>query len=395
MSETLDSVCEIIVDCVNRTAPETIDGEYLLVGTPAMRRNVIDFSRSRRVSAETFAAWTRRLAPRAGDLLLAREAPVGPVVIIPEGGRIGAGQRTTHLRVNPTKAHFRFLYYLLAAPETQERLVNRSMGSTVAHLRVADLKSFDLPPLPSIREQQAIAEVLGALDDKIAANTALALTAEKFLRTEIDAAWLGKDLLSAELSDFVEINPKVAPPRTESAIYIDMKRLPESGWSVDGFDYREPKGGARFQNGDTLLARITPCLENRKTGFVDNLENGQIGLGSTEFIVLRSRDGIAASISFLLATAPRFRDHAIQHMTGTSGRQRVAASDLANFAMPTPDRNWLAEFGIRAESIFKTVAAQSAENRTLAATRDALLPRLMSGQLRVRNAERIASDAGL
>jgi len=249
-------------------------------------------------------------------------------------------------------------------------------------------------PVPPRAEQQAIAEVLGALDDKIAANTALAVTAEQVLRAEIDAVWLRSEGRSSTLSDFVEFNPKVAVPRTESAIYIDMKRLPESGWPIDGFDYREPKGGARFQNGDTLLARITPCLENRKTGFVDHLEDGQVGVGSTEFIVLRARKEVAAPISFLLATAPRFRDHAIQHMIGTSGRQRVAASDLASFEMPTPDSGWLADFGARAVAIFQAVSAQSAENRTLAATRDALLPQLMSGKLRVRDAETAASAAG-
>ena len=249
-------------------------------------------------------------------------------------------------------------------------------------------------PVPPRAEQQAIVEVLGALDDKIAANNALAATAEQLLRTEMDAVWLRSHDRSSTLSDLVELNPKVAVPRTESAVYVDMKRLPESGWSVDGFDYCEPKGGARFRNGDTLLARITPCLENRKTGFVDQLPEGEIGVGSTEFIVLRARDGIAPPISFLLATATRFRDHAIQHMIGTSGRQRVAASDLASFELPTPDPDWLTDFGSRAVAVFDLVASQNAENRTLAATRDALLPQLMSGKLRVRDAENAVSEAG-
>lgn len=395
MTETLSTVCEEIVDCVNRTAPEALDGEYLLVGTPAMRGNLINESQARRVSKATFQTWTRRLAPRAGDLLLAREAPVGPVVRIPDGGRVGAGQRTTHLRANAAKVDSRFLYYLLVAPATQERLIGQAMGSTVAHLRVADLKSFALPPLPPLNEQQAIAEVLGALDDKIAANTALARTAEQVLRAEIDGAWLMRPGRDAALDDFVELNPRTSAPPVDEPVYVDMKRLPEHGWSIDGYDRRPAKGGARFQVGDTLLARITPCLENRKTGFVDHLPAGEVGLGSTEFIVLRSRPGIAAPISFLLATEPRFREHAIQHMVGTSGRQRVAATDLARFNLPTPDQVWLTNFGHRSEAIFASVAALSGENRTLVATRDALLPQLMSGKLRIRDAEAIAAEAGI
>lgn len=284
----------------------------------------------------------------------------------------------------------RFLYYLLQTV----RLASHAVGSALPYLKQSTLQAVPVV-IPKRPEQQAIAEVLGALDDKIAANTALAATAEQMLMAEIDAAWLRSHDRSSTLADFVELNPRVAVPRAESAIYVDMKRLPESGWSIDGFDYREPKGGARFQNGDTLLARITPCLENRKTGFVDHLPDGQVGIGSTEFIVLRARNDVAAPISFLLATATRFRDHAIQQMIGTSGRQRVAASDLASFEMPTPDPAWLADFGGRAVAIFQTVSAQSAENRTLAATRDALLPQLMSGKLRVRDAEVAASEAGV
>ncbi|MDY0828541.1 restriction endonuclease subunit S [Microbacterium sp. BG28] len=266
-------------------------------------------------------------------------------------------------------------------------------GSTQPKLTKGALESvmLDLPPLA---EQQAIAEVLGALDDKIAANTALAANAERLLRAEVDVAWLRREDRSSTLAEFVDFNPKVSVPRSESAVYVDMKRLPESGWSIDGYDHREPRGGARFRNGDTLLARITPCLENRKTGFVDHLEDDEVGIGSTEFIVMRARHGIAAPVSFLLATEARFREFAIQHMIGTSGRQRVAASDLAAFELPTPDFAWLDQFGERVDALFAAVAAQARENRTLAATRDAMLPQLMSGKLRVRDAEKAAAEAG-
>ncbi len=286
------------------------------------------------------------------------------------------------------------LYMYYTVENDRPLLLEQGNGSIFTNLKTEILKRH-LIAVPPLAEQQAIAEVLGALDDKIAANTALAATAERVLRAEIDAAWLRGDDRSSVFSDWVDLNPKVSVPRSDSAIYIDMKRLPETGWSIDGFDLREPKGGARFQNGDTLLARITPCLENRKAGFVDHLGEGDVGIGSTEFIVLRARGEVAAPIPFLLATAPRFRDHAIQHMVGTSGRQRVAASDLATFELPTPDRTWLADFGARASALFCAVAAQSVENRTLAATRDALLPQLMSGQLRVRDAEDAASALGV
>jgi type I restriction enzyme S subunit len=349
--------------------------------------------------SEDHADELRNANARSGDVVVTHRGTLGQASLIPEGSRFDRyviSQSQLLIRCDPSTLDPSFLAYFLNSPLGRDRILDYATQTGVPALAqpsraVAKIRV----PVPYIDEQRAIAEVLGALDDKIAANTALAATAEQVLRAEIDAAWLRSHDRSSTLADFVELNPRVAVPRAESAIYVDMKRLPESGWSIDGFDYREPKGGARFQNGDTLLARITPCLENRKTGFVDHLPDGQVGIGSTEFIVLRARNDVAAPISFLLATATRFRDHAIQQMIGTSGRQRVAASDLASFEMPTPDPAWLADFGGRAVAIFQAVSAQSAENRTLAATRDALLPQLMSGKLRVRDAENAVAKVGV
>src|SRR4051794_16594609 len=80
---TLADVCSNIVDCAHKTAPIDPDGKYFAVGTPAMRGNRIDYREARPISEATFDAWTTRLRPQEGDLLLAREAPVGPVVQIP------------------------------------------------------------------------------------------------------------------------------------------------------------------------------------------------------------------------------------------------------------------------------------------------------------------------
>ncbi|WP_287270932.1 restriction endonuclease subunit S [Microbacterium sp.] len=338
----------------------------------------------------TVAARLERHRLATGDIVFSRRGDVTRRALVREDSAewlCGTGC----LRVRPGSAvDSQFLSYLLGTADARDWLLGNAVGTNMLNLNTTILGRLPLnvPPRP---EQQAIAEVLGALDDKIAANTALAGTAEQLLRAEIDAAWLHNGNRDAMLSDYVIMNPKTTMPRVDNAIYIDMKRLPEAGWSIDGYDYREPKGGARFQNGDTLLARITPCLENRKTGFVDHLPNGEIGIGSTEFIVMRSRGDVAAPISFLLATEARFRDFAVQHMVGTSGRQRVGAADIATFTLPRPNPMWLAGFGRRAEAVFSAVAAHVAENRTLAATRDALLPQLMSGKLRVRAAETLAS----
>lgn len=166
----LDDLCLNIVDCLHKTAPINELGNYFAVGTPAMRGNSIDYSLARRIDDITFDEWTKRLRPRYGDLLLAREAPVGPVVRIPIEENVAPGQRTVLLRPDTAKVISDYLYYLLIAPEQQERLNQPVGGSTVAHLNVADVRSFRLPDVPPLMEQRRIAEVLGALDDKIESN---------------------------------------------------------------------------------------------------------------------------------------------------------------------------------------------------------------------------------
>nr|WP_281369855.1 restriction endonuclease subunit S [Leifsonia psychrotolerans] len=256
----------------------------------------------------------------------------------------------------------------------------------------------DIPvSIPPIGEQRAIAEVLGALDDKIAANTKLAATLEALLAADVEAHWLGLEAAAGNSPDIsilqmFEVNPAIPRPREPNALYLDMKKLPESGSGISEWDYRPAQGGVRFMQSDSLIARITPCLQNRKTGFVDFLEPDQIGVGSTEFIVLRSRPGIPKQLSYFLATDPTFRDFAIRHMVGTSGRQRVSAADISTYTLPAPDSGWLAQFARLAADRFSYMKSMRDENRTLAATRDALLPLLMSGKLRVRDAEKVLGE---
>lgn len=391
---TLSDVCEELVDCVHRTAPETPNGEYFAVGTPAMRGNAINFSEARRISRETFARWTRRLLPKEGDLLLAREAPVGPVVRMPSDGNIAAGQRTMHLRPDPAIVHPRYLFYILISSEFQNRISTLAMGSTVPHLRVADAKTLEMPSLPELSEQQAVADVLGALDDKIAANDRIASLARKCLAAEFSR--MGVDSSDAPLKSFlgdvVDLNPSARVPAVSDPVYLEMKNLPDKAMTVTDWGHRAARGGARFQNGDTLLARITPCLENGKVGYVDFLHDSDVGIGSTEFIVLRPRTGIPAVLPYFLASSPRFRDFAIKRMVGSSGRQRLAAADLADYPLHRPEAKELVRFESLSSALMKRVKAAVDESRKLSATRDELLPLLMSGKVRVRDAEKVVEE---
>lgn len=364
-----------------------------------MRGNVIDFAQARRISASTFGEWTRRLEPAVGDLLLAREAPVGPVVRIPDALNVAPGQRTVLLRPDAGRCDSRFLYLVISSPQVQADLGRMAEGSTVRHLNVVDIRRLLLCGVPPLDEQRAIAEVLGALDDKIAANAHEARVAEGYLTSLFEATGIDRDAgardSAARTSQFFDLNPRRSAPSGDAPVYLEMASLPTRSFAVSNWTRREPKGGTRFMNGDTVMARITPCLENGKVAYVDFMGAGEVGLGSTEYIVIRSRAeaGIPPEASYFLARSPRFQANAVQNMVGSSGRQRVAASDLALFPLRAPEPAVLAEFGAAAAPIFGRVRSAVDESRQLAATRDALLPALMSGRLTVRDAERVVADA--
>ncbi len=249
--------------------------------------------------------------------------------------------------------------------------------------------------LPHPGEQRAIATVLGALDDKIAVNERIAATYEELLQckyTQLGLSDEPDDAIAVPVTDLVSFNRKLTKPTADEPVYVDMAALQTNRASIPSWTHRAPKSGPRFTNGDTLLARITPCLENGKTGYVDFMQEGEIGLGSTEFIVIRSIAGMPLELSYFLARDSRFREHAIRNMVGTSGRQRVSAADAANYFVNQPDSDAVVAFGKEAAVAFAHMKSLQGESRNLTALRDTLLPQLMSGRLRVKDAEKIVED---
>jgi type I restriction enzyme, S subunit len=134
-----------------------------------------------------------------------------------------------------------------------------------------------------------------------------------------------------------------------------------------------------------LLARITPCLENGKTAFVDFLKDGQVGWGSTEYIVFHPKLPLPVEYAYYLARSEELRNFAIQNMTGTSGRQRTPASCFDNFMVVKPPEELATKFGEFASIVIAQIRVNDEESRTLASIRDSLLPKLIRGEVRVNN----------
>lgn len=281
-------------------------------------------------------------------------------------------------------------------------------------------------PLPPLGQQRAIARILGTLDDKIDLNRRVKETLEAMARAlfkswfvdfdpvrakaegrELDLPQRLADLFpdsfeeselgeipkgwrAVPMPDVFDVNPPRALRKGVEAPYLDMANMPTRGHSPDHVIDRAFGSGMRFINGDTLVARITPCLENGKTALVDFLEAGQVGWGSTEYIVLRPKPPLPVEFAYCLARSTEFRDFAIQSMTGSSGRQRVPAESLSHFRVVAAPKPVAELFGQVVKPLFARASAATNECRTLAAVRDALLPKLISGDLRVKDAEGLA-----
>lgn len=185
------------------------------------------------------------------------------------------------------------------------------------------------------------------------------------------------------VSEIAYLNPKRFLSKNKVARCIDMSQLSTSGAFPSGWEMKPFTGGMRFSNGDTLVARITPCLENGKTAYIDFLDDREIAFGSTEYIVLAPKEGVPPEYLYCLARYPAFVDYAVKNMNGSSGRQRVSADTIGQFIMPHPSEDAMKDFGNIVAALFLKMKRNSLESLSLASLRDALLPKLMSGEIDV------------
>lgn len=150
-----------VIDCEHKTAPKTDEVPFAFsLGTSSIRSGNIRFDRSKPISRSTFEEWTARRVPEEGDLVLTREAPMGEVAIVPQSPLVALGQRT--VLVHLEKAHIspKYMHLMLLSPRIQSWIKSHSVGTTVQHLNVADVKKIPLGELPSLREQQRVVQTI-------------------------------------------------------------------------------------------------------------------------------------------------------------------------------------------------------------------------------------------
>ncbi len=410
---------------------------YVTDGVPVIRGNNISDTRSLVgdlvfVSHET-ADELRSCNVFPGDLVFPHRGAIGQVGIVPsdEESRYILSTSLMKLTCNQDLVDPLFIFYFFRSQQGCHALLQNAstVGTPGIGQPLASLRSISVP-VPPLPEQHAIAHILGTLDDKIELNRRMSETLETMAQAlfkswfvdfdpvrakaegrdpglpepladlfpesfeDSELGEIPKGWRVAQLPEVIEVNPTRALRKGVEAPYLDMANMPTRGHSPDEVVERAFGSGMRFVNGDTLVARITPCLENGKTAFVDFLKAGEVGWGSTEYIVLRPKLPLPEEFAYCLARSTEFRDFAIQSMTGSSGRQRVPAESLSHFRVVTAPKPIAELFGRLIKPIFERATAATNEGRSLAALRDALLPKLISGELRVASLDRAITGDG-
>ena len=390
---TLDGVCEFIVDCLHATAPIQDEG-YPMVRTPNIGRGRLNLEGVYRVSLETYEKWTRRAVPQTGDLVLAREAPAGNVAIIKGGQQVCLGQRTVHLRPDPTQVDPDFLCYFLLAPKQQGVLLAGATGVTAKHVNMKDIRRLPLNELPTLEVQQRTAAVLSAYDDLIENNrrrirlleaAARLLYQEWFVRLRfpghehvavvdgVPEGWDRVALSSLCQSYRRSVSPDDLPLDTP---YIGLEHIPRRSITLDQWGAASDATSTKFQfaAGDILFGKIRPYFHKVGVVPVD-------GITSSDAIVIRPVYQEHFHYVLMLLSSDEFVALASKTVREGSKMPRADWTFLLKTRFLLPPESLLSIFSDNIRPIVDQLRILAATNHRLAKSRDLLLPKLMNGDI--------------
>jgi type I restriction enzyme S subunit len=388
--EVLNNICLDIVDCEHKTAPIQNEG-IPSIRTTDIKNGFLDLKGSNKVSEETYKKWTQRLEPQPHDLILAREAPVGQVGIIPFGQRVCLGQRTVLIRPNQQKVYPFYLLYLLLSREIQHKMKVRASGSTVEHLNMLDIRNLQLPDLPLLNIQKEIGDTLGNLDAKIENLRRQNETLEQIAQTLFKHWFIDFEFPNADGKPYKSSGGAMSPS--------ELGDIPE-GWRVEIL-----KNIMTLNYGKSLTA------ENRINGKYPVVGSNGIVDTHTDFFVkgpgiVIGRKGTIGKVIWIEENFyPIDTTFYIEDNLGCEGlyfhyfllKNQKFNKLTSDSAVPGLNRDmaYSVEFAISsnalinqynsiAKTIFHKINNNEKQIQTLTKTRDALLPKLMSGQLRIK-----------
>ncbi len=293
----------------------------------------------------------------------------------------------------------KYVFYILNSEIGQTYMKQVAGGAAQPKLGIYKIEQIPIQ-LPDEQIQNRIVEILSAYDDLIENNQKqikLLEEAAQRLYKEwfVDLRYPGHEDVPVVdgvpagwrpciLGEVIAFNPKVSLRKDRIKQCVPMSALSTNSMILNAAEFIETmsNSGSKFQNGDTLLARITPCLENGKTAYVFGLKSDEGAVGSTEFIVMRSTQ-LNSYMVYLLARTSDFRQTAINSMTGSDGRQRAQVNKIKDYPYLLPSKKVINSFSEIVAPIFEEIYKKNEMNSRLSQARDRLLPKLMSGEVEV------------
>jgi type I restriction enzyme S subunit len=373
----LADLCELIIDCEHKTAPTGVAG-FPLIRTPDIGFGRLNVEGANRVDEATYRAWTQRAVPRAGDLILAREAPVGNVGPVPPGVQPVLGQRTVLIRTRPEVLDPIYLNYLLCGPELRNWMLGVASGATLPHLNMADIRSMELPSLPSPEAQRKIAAILAAYDNLIDNNNrrikVLEEVAQRIYREWfVDFRYPGHERVPLVDSEVGPIPDGWSSGLLGDEVEFVYGKALTADARQDGSVIVFGSGGVIGQHDEALSAGPGIVVGRKGNVGAVHWSDGPFFAIDTTYWV---RSELPLTYCYFALRDLEFLDsHA-----AVPGLSRAQA-----YALPLvcPSRDVLETFDGLVADLFALRARWAAATTNLRATRDVLLPRLVSGAIDV------------
>lgn len=413
---TFDECLSKIIDYRGKTPRKTASGIPLITAkiVKAGRIEIPDEF----IAADDFEGWMTRGLPECGDVVLTTEAPLGEVGQI-KALPVALAQRVVTLRGKPGLLDNTYLLYALQAEPLRSGLTGRATGTTVVGIKQSELRKVEMD-LPPIEIQREIARVLSVLDDRIDHNHALAANLEAIARALFKSWFVDFDPVRAKAAGEAPsgLAADLAALFPDRFVDSELGEIPE-GWhagtidevcrnirvgcaatAIDADDFYVGlehvdrrcltlwQGGvgsdatsnkSRFQKGDLLFGKLRPYFHKVVVAPCD-------GICSTDILVIRSKADNERAFTHLTL----FQDDVIQFVSDASGGTRMPRTNwetLAAFRIAVAPSEVRAAFDGLVRPLFEAAMIAVAESRVLAQMRDLLLPRLISGKLRVEDAE--------
>lgn len=394
----IDEICELIVDCVNKTAPVVENTTpYRMIRTTNIRDGRINLNSCRFVTQETYIKWTRRAELRYGDVLLTREAPIGEVGFVDTPKNLFLGQRVMQYRADPAKLSPRYLHYSFLSPLLQNQFgSHEGSGSVVSHIRVGDCFKFKIK-LPPLAVQTEIATTLGAIDDCITTLRETNATLETMAQAIFKSWFVDFDPVHAKMEGRV---PEGMDEAT-AALFPDSFEESELGLIPKGWNLQRVDDILELAYGKALKAidRVQGNIPVYGSGGITGFHNESL-VNVPSIIV--GRKGTVGSLYwedhpfFPIDTVFYVRSNkpltycfymletlGLEDMNTDAAVPGLNRNNAYRLIVPKVPDVLLLSFDCIVGSLRTAMRENKDEIQSLISLRDTLLPRLISGQLRI------------